>query len=442
MNEGLKQHINELKSAIDLLRPLDKDTEGRIQQKFRLDWNFHSNNIEGNSLTFGETKTFLLHGITADGKPLKDHLDIKGHNQALEMLEDIVHDGRDLSENFIREMHQIILHEPYDKAAITPDGIRVKRHIQVGSYKMQPNHVVTETNETFYFAKPEETPAMMNDLMVWYNNAISERKLHPIELAALLHYKFIRIHPFDDGNGRLSRILMNLSLMKFGFPPVIIKTQKKEEYYRALQQADGGDTTFFVDYIARLQIDSLELYLRGAKGEHIEDVDDVKKELMMLKQSINGSRFNYKRDIDSQSRAIKNSITSLINQFCTYSKIIEDLFSRTSFMIGANVLSNSQPQVHSRSIDEIIDILHNMKSIDLQYIDFRINYNEYLGNLNNRFDLTVGFHVRFGNYKYLLNSNNQNIIQKGYDEELSHEELTHLTDNEFKRAIEIIKNNS
>lgn len=287
MNEGLKDKINHLKNEIDALRPLDKDTEGRIQQKFRLDWNFHSNNIEGNSLTFGETKTFLLHGITADGKPLKDHLDIKGHNQALEMLEDIVHDGRDLSENFIREMHQIILHEPYDKPAITPDGKKVKRHIQVGSYKTQPNHVVTKTGETFYFAKPEETPALMNDLMAWYNNAISERKLHPIELAALLHYKFIRIHPFDDGNGRLSRILMNLSLMKFGFPPVIIKTQKKEEYYRALQQADGGDSSFFVDYIAKLQIESLELYLRGAKGEHIEEEDDLDKEISILKAQLN-----------------------------------------------------------------------------------------------------------------------------------------------------------
>src|SRR4051812_42357156 len=112
MNENLKQNINHLKSEIDALRPLAKDTEGRIQQKFRLDWNYHSNNIEGNSLTFGETKTFLLHGITAAGKPLKDHLDIKGHNDALLMLEDVIKDELALNEKFIRELHEIILHEP------------------------------------------------------------------------------------------------------------------------------------------------------------------------------------------------------------------------------------------------------------------------------------------------------------------------------------------
>lgn len=328
MNEGLKDKINHLKNEIDALRPLDKDTEGRIQQKFRLDWNFHSNNIEGNSLTFGETKTFLLHGITADGKPLKDHLDIKGHNQAIEMLEDIVHDGRDLSENFIREMHQIILHEPYDKPAITPDGKKVRRHIKVGSYKTQPNHVVTKTGETFYFAKPEETPALMNDLMAWYNNAISERKLHPIELAALLHYKFIRIHPFDDGNGRLARILMNLSLMKFGFPPVIIKTQKKEEYYRALQQADGGDTSFFVDYIAKLQIESLKLYLRGAKGEHIEDEDDIDKEISLFKANLGFTKTSMLLSSEVIEQLIEDDISRLFKQILIKTSQFNDLFRK------------------------------------------------------------------------------------------------------------------
>ena len=223
-----------------------QDADIKIIQKFRLDWNYHSNNIEGNSLTYGETKSFLLHGLTAQGKPLKDHLDIKGHNDAILWLDDILKNNTPLTEKFIRELHQLILVEPYDSPAITADGQKTTKRINIGEYKRQPNHVKTATGEIFYFSTPEETPAKMHELLTWYNQSID--LIHPIILAAELHYKFITIHPFDDGNGRISRILMNLILMKNGYPPIVIKTNKKDEYFRALRQADGGDDSFFRKY--------------------------------------------------------------------------------------------------------------------------------------------------------------------------------------------------
>jgi Fic family protein len=280
-------NIDELKNEIDALRPIDAVTEQRIMQKFRLDWNYHSNNIEGNSLTFGETKSFLLHGITAEGKPLKDHLDLKGHNEAILLLDDIIKNERPLTETFIRELHKIILNEPYERPAITADGKPTTKKIEVGQYKRTPNHVKTATGEIFYFATPEETPAQMNDLMDWYARSVEERKLHPVVIAAEFHYKFIRIHPFDDGNGRLARILMNLVLMKYQYPPVIIKTQEKVEYYRALQIADGGDINFFDAYIAEQLVHSLNLFLKGARGENIEEEDDVDKRIALLKLKLN-----------------------------------------------------------------------------------------------------------------------------------------------------------
>src|SRR4051812_17707494 len=112
--------IDALKNEIDALRPLSAEIEGRIMQKFRLDWNYHSSNIEGNSLTYGETKTFLLHGLTAEGKPLKDHLEIKGHNEAIQGLEDIIKGERPLTEHAIKSLHQVILGEPYEIPALTP----------------------------------------------------------------------------------------------------------------------------------------------------------------------------------------------------------------------------------------------------------------------------------------------------------------------------------
>ncbi|MEN0006924.1 MAG: Fic family protein, partial [Bacteroidota bacterium] len=103
------QKIDQLQAAIDSYRPIPEDIQGRIFQKFRLEWNYHSNAIEGNPYTFGETVTFILHGITAKGKKLKDHLDIKGHNDGINFLLGLVKDQRDINETDIRNLHKIIL---------------------------------------------------------------------------------------------------------------------------------------------------------------------------------------------------------------------------------------------------------------------------------------------------------------------------------------------
>jgi Fic family protein len=283
--------IDALKKEIDAFRPISADLEAKIMQKFRLDWNYNSNAIEGNQLTFGETKTFLLHGITADGKPLKDHLDIKGHNNALLLLEEILNEERPITESFIRELHQMILQEDYYNDAITTTGEKTKRLIKVGEYKQAPNHVKTKTGEIFRFASPEETPAEMDKLIQWLRSEMEkgdDEALHPVAIASLFHYKFIRVHPFDDGNGRLARILMNMLLMRAGYPPSVIKADKKDTYYTALRKADGGVWDAFVEYVGTVLLDSMELYLRGAKGESIEDLDDVDKEFELLKITISG----------------------------------------------------------------------------------------------------------------------------------------------------------
>src|SRR5690606_29582399 len=136
-----------------------KEDESRIMQKFRLDWNYHSNKLEGNSLTYGETKALLLFGITAQGKPLKDHFEITGHNEAINWVLEILKGDYPLTEHFIRELHKLILKEPYQVDAVSPEGLPTKRWITIGQYKTTPNHVKTKTGEIFYFATPEETPA-------------------------------------------------------------------------------------------------------------------------------------------------------------------------------------------------------------------------------------------------------------------------------------------
>lgn len=421
MKEELKEKINEIKSEIDSLRPLDSEREKRIQQKFRLDWNYHSNNIEGNSLTFGETKSFLLHGITANGKPLKDHLDIRGHNDALLILEDVIKDNRPLNENFIRELHQIILNEPYDNPAITPDGKASKRRINIGSYKMQPNHVKTKTGEIFYFASPEETPAKMNDLMAWYNEAIEQRKLHPIEIASLLHYKFIRIHPFDDGNGRLARILMNLSLMRLGFTPVIIKTQKKDEYYRALQQADGGKEDFFINYIASLSIDSLSMFLKGAKGEDIEEDDDIDKEIALLKAELVAKKvtetYSLNKEIEILFWLKDHLLKSIDSKIIQLNELFEENIISIQSLGGEYYFSRYKKQNVSgekliderHSIDSLID---EVKKKESETHDIVISLCGFDKPGYSRFNVQSITKVYFEKYSFVLSINTLSGINK------------------------------
>lgn len=305
-----------LKRQLDSLRPIDKEQEAKIMQKFRLDWNYHSNNLEGNSLTYGETKALLLFNITAQGKPLNDHFEITGHNEAINWVIEVVNGDRPLTENFIRELHTLLLKESYEVDAVTPDGQPTKKRIKVGSYKSSPNHVKTKTGEIFYFATPEETPAKMTDLMTWYNEKIQETELNPILLAAEFHYRFIRIHPFDDGNGRTARILMNFILMKFGYPPVIIKTEDKANYFSTLQLADAGDLQAFIDYIAKNLIHSLEIMIAGAKGEDIEEPDDIDKEIALLEKRLSafGEKSRVGKNDDSLSLLIDNVLVKLIDR--------------------------------------------------------------------------------------------------------------------------------
>lgn len=273
----------QLKNELDMLRPIDKEKEAIIMQKFRLDWNYHSNHLEGNSLTYGETKALILFGITAQGKPLKDTLEITGHNEAINWVIDLVKGERPLTENFIRELHSLLLQDSY-KESKNADGEIVPRKISAGKYKTTTNHVETATGEIFYFATPEETPAKMFDLLNWYNQKTKEEGVYPILVAAEFHYRFIRIHPFDDGNGRTARILMNFILMQFGFPPVIIKTEDKANYFAALQLADAGNIEAFVNYIAKNLVCSLEIMIAGANGENIEE--DISMKIKELEQKI------------------------------------------------------------------------------------------------------------------------------------------------------------
>lgn len=307
--------IDQLKAEIDALRPIDEVQEQQIMQKFRLEWTYHSNAIEGNTLTFGETKAFLLHGITAQGRPFRDYVEMRGHHQAIDALLEIIRQNTPLTETAIRELHKIILVEPYDMPAQTASGQRATRRITPGNYKTMPNHVQTSSGEMHYYASPEATPARMADLMAWYRQTND----HPLIMAATFHYEFVKIHPFDDGNGRLARLLMNLILMQSGFPPLVVRTDNKESYLLALEQADADDNLEpFINLVGDSLLQSMRIYLRGARGESIDEVDDLDKKLALLKKKIHGQKVE-KEQQEAQLMMEQAQIkTWLANDFIEY----------------------------------------------------------------------------------------------------------------------------
>ncbi len=305
------QTINRLKSELDGLRPLPPDVLAQVEQKLRLESNYNSNAIEGNTLTLSETRSLILHGLTAHGKPLRDHLDIEGHDSAVKGIEAAVKEDQALNEVFIRNLHRVLLKEPYATKAETPDGRLVERTISLGDYKTTPNNVRTSTGETYYFTPPEQVKQSMTDLIDWYR-ARERGGEHPIVIAATFHYRFVRIHPFDDGNGRMARLLMNMILIKHGYTVAMIRREHRDEYLGRLEQVDRTeDLTAFISFIARCCEYALDLYLKAARGEPIDDIDDIDKEIALFKQSLASAP-----DQTFSGRAYVESVLSPFFAYC------------------------------------------------------------------------------------------------------------------------------
>lgn len=424
-----------LKNELNSLRPLKKEDELRIMQKFRLDWNYHSNNLEGNTLTYGETKALILFGITAQGKPLKDHFEVTGHDEAIKWVMSITTQERPITENFIRELHKLILKESYEVDAITPEGLPTKKKVNVGVYKTEPNHVKTKTGEIFRFATPEETPAMMNELVTWFRNKTEERDINPILLASEFHYKYIRIHPFDDGNGRTARILMNFILMQFGFPPVIIKTDDKENYFAALRQADAGLIEPFIEYIAQNLNRSLEIMISGAKGKSIDEPDDLEKEIALLDQKLKSvaQPIEVVKNKESILNIYNNSVSNLAEKFIEKGELFGKFYIKHLFRLYINKkLINRTKESVIRGGRTFLQAHTNTVTLEYSYQAFnKIGFDEF----NNA--SRIQFHFNFSTYKVTAKGNIS--YEKPYNEQLTEEEILEMVNDEIrihKEAIE------
>ncbi len=321
--------LNQLIEEWFALQPLKTEYQAKLDQKFRLEFNYNSNHLEGNTLTYGETKLLLLFEDTKGNHNYREYQEMEAHDVALKMIEEEAADKeRPLTENFIRKLNEIILVKPFWKDAVAPDGQKTRRLIDIGEYKKYPNSVILDNGEIFEYASPFETPILMKELVDWYRQEFEKNELSFIELASLLHYKFIRIHPFDDGNGRVARLLVNYVMFYNNLPPIIIKSSDKKNYLRALHRADAGFIEDFTGYMKEQLTWSLDVGLRAAKGENIEEPDDLDKKIHLLKKELFAAddKVKIKYSEEAVKNVVENSIFPLLLAWEEKLKKFDDFF--------------------------------------------------------------------------------------------------------------------
>ena len=240
--------IDQLKAQFDAVRHLDNY---RIRQALELEYTYESNRIEGNTLTLRETDLVINEGLTIGGKPLKDHLEAINHRDALDYVRDIVQQRINFSQRVLLDLHSLILRgidrDNAGRYRSVPVLIGGSKHRIAGPLSPQPYLV----------------PVQMEALFQWYQGEAPN--LHPVILAAELHERIVTIHPFIDGNGRTARLVMNLMLLRYGFPLAILKgdADSRLTYYNTLETAQTtGDKTAFIQLVADTVRATLERLLR------------------------------------------------------------------------------------------------------------------------------------------------------------------------------------
>ena len=288
----LFQRLAELEETVaewhELRQTMREADEERLWMKLRLEWNYNSNHIEGNTLTYHETELLLIHGRTAGGHPMRDYEEMKAHDVAIDHTRSLAGAEQVIGERDIRDLNKILLKEPFWQSAETPDGQPTRKRIVPGRYKRQPNHVRTATGELHRFSEPEETPSLMEEWARDFRRDL-ERRAYPLPLfLAESHSSFLRIHPFDDGNGRTGRLLANYILLRKDLPPMVIRSEDRDRYIGALQNADLGFTLPLARFMLENVYWSLGIGIRAAKGESITEPGDTAKDLELFVQRRRG----------------------------------------------------------------------------------------------------------------------------------------------------------
>lgn len=246
LSPDLVQRLDHLHSQINTFRQegeLDQLSKEKLRDYFRTQHIFHSAGIEGNRLTLQETMLVLKEGITISEKSIQDSIEVKNLGIAFDFFYELAQHDSPISENYIKQIHQLVVgNDPY---------------LNAGNYR---NVGVVITGSEHTPPEPFEVPFKMRELVDWLNENVDQE--NPIILAAVAHHEMAKIHPFADGNGRTARLLLNLILMKKGYPICSIKRTERPRYYEAMSEADKGNYHPIIEMVAEGSAELFAEYVR------------------------------------------------------------------------------------------------------------------------------------------------------------------------------------
>lgn len=260
--EGLEkqlERIHEKKRELDKKRPIPSYVLKSIKDSLSIEWTYNSNSIEGNTLTLQETKMVIEDGFTIKGKSLREHFEVVNHQEAIEFVESLASNDYALNKLDILSMHHLVLQKIEKDFAgkYRTSGVRIS-----GANFVPPNALKVDefVSEMIDFANDSEVDILIR--------------------SAIFHHRFVWIHPFFDGNGRTARLLLNLILMKSGFPPAIILKNDRKKYYDALNQANNQDYSKLVLLILQAVERTLDIYLGNLNNtyDQYQSITDIVSE--------------------------------------------------------------------------------------------------------------------------------------------------------------------
>ena len=278
----------------------------------------------------------------------------------------------------------------------------------------------------------------MAELVEWYRTTSKEQ--HPAVVAARLHYDVVRIHPFDDGNGRVSRLLMNYHLLRNDFPPVIIKSTDKNNYLAALQRADVGDFDAFAAYIAQQLLWSLDLTARAAKGESVEEVGDWEKEVAIIEKVWRQEEKPLPKSHDIFIERHKDSFWPLLWALDHKIAIIDAFYAQSNRWVEVKIGGSSTRM----SFDELNEYIYQLDTNSVEGIESitaNCNWEKFLPNLGISNNLFARIEIRFSLYQYhiFFSPGNNSVVEKKYTLPLMPFEKEGIMETIGKNLVEKIK---
>lgn len=455
--------VNKLHSLIHSHGKLSDDIKKRINYRFRLDWNYYSNAIEGGTLTRNETRSVMIDSLDIGGKSLRDILEMKGHDEVVKEILAIGQGNANLSEKRIKSFHKLIIKDE------NPENAEA-----IGNWKKESNHIINYKDEKYNFADPSEVPELIHKL-IDKTNALLESldtkkpKEQMVLIPLKFHLEFINIHPFYDGNGRMARILSNLLLISLGFPPFIVTTKDKDRYNKILAdiQCYGGEPDLLYEFLCDLIIRSQNLVLDVINGKDIDFEDDFEKELALLDQEFADKkeaslRINNELIQTIYSNSLRNLFLEIETQLSGLDKRFNSKEIRYSMLplvylvedekmnSTLNGLENQlffdyqQPEIYGHDVHKQYPINEkNLKRQLISQIEISYNWTGFKKAGTKAFNINTQLTVRFDEFKYAIFipfNNNQQLVEHLYDEQLSEFDIDNVIKWLQDGLLEQIKN--